>query len=101
MFTMVNESSRRMVSAVAAVAIVAFAGVALDQGHRGGAPEGAVRVGELTLVNPMKMAGLTLPEITVTAARQTPEQGRLARADGRSASPVATQAGSAGVGSAE
>ena len=101
MFTIVNASSRRMVSAMAAVAIVAFAGVALDQGHRGGEPEGAVRVGELTLVNPMKMAGLTLPEITVTAARQAPARGRLARADAGAPRPVATRAGTAGVGSAE
>jgi len=74
MFTMVNESSRRMVSAVAAVAVVALAGLALDQGHRGAVPEGAVTVGELTPVNVMQMASLTLPEITVTATREAPEQ---------------------------
>jgi len=74
MFTMVTESSRRVVSAMAAVAVVAFAGLALDQGHRGAVPEGAVTVGQLTPVNVMQMANLTLPEITVTASREAPEQ---------------------------
>ena len=39
MFTMLTENTRRVTSAVAAVAVVAFAGLALDQGHAGGMPE--------------------------------------------------------------
>jgi hypothetical protein len=69
MFTMVTENTRRTVSAVAAVAVVAFTGLTLDQGHLGALPQGTVEVGELSAVNVMQMASVTLPEITVTAAR--------------------------------
>ena len=69
MFTMVTESTRRSFSAVAAVAVVAFAGLTLDQGHFGGMPEGTVEVGELTPVSVMQMAAVTLPEIVVTGQR--------------------------------
>jgi len=69
MFTMVTESTRRSFSAVAAVAVVAFAGLTLDQGHLGALPQGTVEVGELTPVNVMQMAAVTLPEIVVTGQR--------------------------------
>ncbi len=69
MFTMVTESTRRMTSAVAAVAVVAFAGLTLDQGHAGALPRGTVEVGELTPVNVMQMAAVALPEIVVRGAR--------------------------------
>ena len=69
MFTMVTENTRRTVSAVAAVAVVAFTGLTLDQGHLGALPQGTVEVGELSAVNVMQLASVTLPEITVTAAR--------------------------------
>ena len=69
MFTMVTESTRRSFSAVAAVAVVAFAGLTLDQGHLGALPQGTVEVGELTPVSVMQMAAVTLPEIVVTGQR--------------------------------
>ncbi len=69
MLTMITENTRRSISAVAAVAIVAFAGLALDQGHIAAAPLGTVEVGELTPVGLEKLAQATLPEIVVTAER--------------------------------
>ena len=74
MFTMVTESTRRTVSAVAAVAVVAFAGLTLEQGHLGALPAGTVEVGELVPVNLMQLASVTLPEIVVTAERVAPAQ---------------------------
>jgi hypothetical protein len=69
MFTMLTENTRRVTSAVAAVAVVAFAGLALDQGHAGSLPEGTVEVGEMTPVNLMQLAMVTLPEVVVTGER--------------------------------
>ena len=69
MFTMLTENTRRVTSAVAAVAIVAFAGLTLDQGHAGALPEGTVEVGEMTPVNLMQLAMVTLPEVVVTGKR--------------------------------
>jgi len=69
MLTMTTENTRRSVSAVAAMAIVAFAGLTLDQGHIAAAPFGTVEVGELTPVGLEKLAQATLPEIVVTAER--------------------------------
>ena len=76
MFTMLTENTRRSFSAVAAVAVVAFTGVTLDQGHLGALPQGTVEVGELTPVNVMQMASVTLPEVVVTGERL--ETARLA-----------------------
>ncbi len=69
MFTMLTENTRRVTSAVAAVAVVAFAGLTLDQGHQGALPEGTVEVGEMTPVNLMQLAMVTLPEVVVTGER--------------------------------
>jgi len=69
MFTMLTENTRRTISTVAAVAVVAFTGLTLDQGHLGALPHGTVEVGELTPVNVMQMAQVTLPEIVVTGQR--------------------------------
>lgn len=69
MFTMLTENTRRMVGTVAAVAVVAFTGLTLDQGHLGALPQGTVEVGELTPVNVMQMAEVTLPEVVVTGQR--------------------------------
>lgn len=69
MFTMVAESTRRTVSAVAAVAVVAFSGLTLEQGHLGALPAGTVEVGELVPVNLMQLASVMLPEVVVTAER--------------------------------
>jgi hypothetical protein len=79
MFTMVTENTRRTVSAVAAVAVVAFTGLTLDQGHLGTLPQGTVEVGELAPVNVMQLASVTLPEITVTAARSPASQVAAAK----------------------
>jgi hypothetical protein len=77
MFTMLTENTRRTVGTVAAVAVVAFTGLALDQGHLGALPQGTVEVGELTAVNVMQMARVTLPEVVVTGQR-TQATGRAA-----------------------
>ena len=93
MFTMVTESTRRMTSAVAAVAVVAFAGLTLDQGHAGTLPQGTVEVGELTPVNVMQMAAVTLPEIVVSGARIA--SGRDASSSESSLPALAAAAGKA------
>ena len=67
MFTMLNQNTRRMTSAVSAVAVVAFAGLALDQGHLGTMPQGVVEVGEMQPYNLMQLVSTTFPEIVVTA----------------------------------
>jgi len=72
MLTMVAKSTRMTVSAVAAVAIVSFSAVALDQAHIAAAPRGIVEVGELTLVDTTASALATLPEVTVVAKREAP-----------------------------
>ena len=78
MFTMLTENTRRVTSAVAAVAVVAFAGLTLDQGHVGGMPEGTVEVGELTPVNLMQLVHVTLPEVVVTGERIEARQVAMA-----------------------
>ena len=81
MFTMVTESTRRVTSAVAAVAVVALTGLTLDQGHVGALPEGTVEVGELTPVNLLQLATVTLPEIVVTGERVAAGRGDAADDD--------------------
>ena len=70
MFTMVAQNTRKTISAVAAIAIVSFGGLVLDQAHIAAAPRGTIEVGELT---PVGDAGLTiaaLPEVIVVAKRE-------------------------------
>jgi hypothetical protein len=74
MFTKYTSSKRMAVSAMAAVAIVSFHAVALDQGHVASAPRGIVEVGELTLVDTTPIASVTLPEVTVVAKRETSDR---------------------------
>jgi len=81
MFTMVNQGTRQWVSGMAAVAVVAFGGLSLDQGHRGAAPEGIVEVGEMTPINLMALAAVDLPEIVITAEAVAPGEIRAARRD--------------------
>jgi len=59
---------------------VAFAGLALDQGHASALPAGTIEIGELTPTNIMQMAQVTLPEVVVTGERVEPaaRQGRTA-----------------------
>ena len=69
MFTMVAESTRKTFSAAAAVAIVSFGGLAMDQAYLAAAPRGTVEVGELTAID----GGVTLaqlPEVVVVAKRE-------------------------------
>ena len=94
MLTMVTQNTRRSVSAVAAMAIVAFGGLVLDQGHLAAAPNGTVEVGELTPIGLEKLAQVTLPEIVITAERPA-AQGQRFASDAKShrAGSVAVSAG--------
>ena len=78
MITMYTNSTRMAISSLAAVAIVAFNAVALDQAYIAAAPRGTVEVGELTLVESTPMAAVTLPEITVVARREAPAEASFA-----------------------
>ncbi|MGQ0384990.1 MAG: hypothetical protein ACT4UP_09975 [Gammaproteobacteria bacterium] len=78
MFTMVAENTRKAVSAVAAVAVVSFGGLVLDQAHIASAPRGTVEIGELTPVAGTELASVTLPEITVVARRESMTDAMLA-----------------------
>lgn len=72
MFTMVAENTRKVVSTVAAIAIVSAAGLAMDQAYLAAAPRGTVEVGELTPVSEMQLTAL--PEVTVLAKRPATSQ---------------------------
>jgi hypothetical protein len=78
MFTMYANSTRMAISAIAAVAIVSFNAVALDQGHIASARKGTVEVGELTLVETAPLAAVSLPEVTVIAKREVPAEASFA-----------------------
>jgi hypothetical protein len=78
MFTQYENSTRLAVSAMAAVAIVAFNAVALDQAHIAAAPQGTVEIGELTLIEAAPMAAVTLPEVVVVARREAPAEAFFA-----------------------
>jgi hypothetical protein len=78
MFTMVAKSTRMAVSAVAAVAVVSFSGLVLDQAHIASAPRGTVEIGEITPIDTTQMALVTLPEVTVLAKRESATDAMLA-----------------------
>ena len=78
MFTMYTNNTRMAISAMAAVAIVSFNAVALDQGHIASARRGTVEVGELTLVDATPLAAAMLPEVTVVAQREAPAEAHFA-----------------------
>ena len=67
MFTMVAQSTRKTFSAVAAVAIVSFGGLVMDQAYLAAAPKGTIEIGELTVVD---NAVARLPEVVVLAKRE-------------------------------
>lgn len=75
MFTMVAQNTRKTISAVAAVAIVSFSGLVLDQAHVAAAPRGTIEVGELTPVGDAGMAIAALPEVVVVAKRERANAG--------------------------
>jgi hypothetical protein len=70
MFTMVSKNTRMAVSAAAAVAIVSFGALVMDQAYLAAAPRGTVQVGELRPID----AGMTrlaqLPEVVVRGKRE-------------------------------
>jgi hypothetical protein len=69
MFTMFATSTRLAASTAAAVAIVSFGALVMDQGHLASAPRGTVEFGELTPVDTSPLAMVNLPEVTVVAKR--------------------------------
>ena len=73
MFTMVAENTRKAFSAVAAVAIVSFGGLVMDQAYLASAPKGTVEVGELTALDGATVLA-QLPEVMVVAKRDAATQ---------------------------
>jgi hypothetical protein len=70
MFTMVAESTRKTFSAAAAVAIVSFGGLVMDQAYLAAAPQGSIEIGELTAINGSARLA-QLPEVVVVAKRES------------------------------
>ena len=70
MFTMVAQSTRKTFSAVAAVAIVSFGGLVMDQAHLAAAPQGSIEIGELTAIDGRATLA-QLPEVVVVAKRES------------------------------
>jgi hypothetical protein len=70
MFTS-TQNTRKSISAVAAVAIVAFSGLVMDQAYLASAPAGTIEVGELTPVSAAGMTIAALPEVIVVAKRES------------------------------
>ena len=71
MFTMVAESTRKTFSAVAAVAIVSFGGLVMDQAYLAAAPQGTIEIGELTAIGDAGATLAQLPEVVVVAKRES------------------------------
>lgn len=71
MFTMVAQSTRKTFSAVAAVAIVSFSGLVMDQAHLAAAPQGTIEIGELTALDTAGATLAQLPEVVVVAKRES------------------------------
>jgi hypothetical protein len=69
MFTMVAQSTRKTFSAVAAVAIVSFGGLVMDQAYLAAAPQGRIEIGELTTLDNAGATLAQLPEVVVLAKR--------------------------------
>ena len=71
MFTFNSKNTRMAVSTAAAIVIVSFGGLTLDQAHIAAAPRGTVEIGELTPIVAASIASVTLPEVTVVAKRES------------------------------
>jgi hypothetical protein len=71
MFTMVAESTRKGFSAAAAIAIVSFGGLVMDQAHLAAAPQGTVEIGPLTALDDSATTLARLPEVVVVAKRDS------------------------------
>jgi len=93
-----RRNGNRWISGTAAIAIVALGGLALEYGHDGALPVGVVELGQFEAADPMLLAGVTFPEIVVTAEAVEPSPTRLAdrnRApvlDGDALAPIAASA---------
>jgi hypothetical protein len=72
MFTSTSSpyTRQRAASTVAAVLVVAFAGLVFNHGHEGALPAGVIEVGELTPVGLERLAIVTLPGIEVVGRRE-------------------------------
>ena len=70
MFAMDAKSTRKTFSAAAAVAIVSFGGLAMDQSYLAAAPQGSIEIGELTAVDGGERLA-QLPEVVVVAKRES------------------------------
>jgi hypothetical protein len=70
MFTLVAQNTRKAFSAVAAVAIVSFGGLVMDQAYLDAAPKGRIEIGELTALDGAT-ALAQLPEVMVVAKRES------------------------------
>jgi len=68
---MFANSTRLAATTAAAVAIVSFGAVAMDQSYISSAPRGTVEVGELTMISVAQAAPVMLPEVTVVAKRES------------------------------
>jgi hypothetical protein len=73
MLTMVAQGTRNTFSAVAAIAIVSFGGLVMDQAYLAAAPRGTVEIGELTALDGA-IALAQLPEVVVVAKRDGARQ---------------------------
>jgi hypothetical protein len=73
MFTMVAQGTQKTFSTVAAIAIVGFAGLVMDQAYLAAAPKGTVEIGELTALDGA-ITLAQLPEVVVVARREAATQ---------------------------
>ncbi len=73
MFTMVAQGTRKTFSAAAAIAIVGFGGLVMDQAYLAAAPAGRIEIGELTALDGAT-ALAQLPEVMVVAKREDTTQ---------------------------
>src|SRR5688572_31877880 len=70
MFTLAAESTRKTFSAAAALAIVSFGGLVMDQAYLAAAPQGSIEIGELTALDGRATLA-QLPEVVVVAKRES------------------------------
>jgi len=69
MFSSVMPNLRNSAAAVVAGALVAFSGVALNQGYSAAPPRGVVEIGQLETIEVGTTVFATLPEVVVRANR--------------------------------
>lgn len=69
MLTNASRNTRRVISAMAAVFVVASASAALDPGQPETLRRGSIEVGELTPIHLEQLAVATLPGLEIVATR--------------------------------